>query len=175
MKNLFKLFLLLFSISSFAQNQMNVDEIKKSYIRPTLDGKQRLATNQKVIGFDSLSKSLINNSSYFNTAADARVVAGIIGKANLANPTFTGTVTFNGDVSIPSSNLNINGNIISYGDASFFGDFVIPQLKLSDLNTAPASSSSTGTKGEIRITADYVYICIATNSWRRIAVPTGTF
>ena len=68
MKNLFKLFLILFSITSFAQNQMNTLEIKSSYIRPSLDGKQRLATHPKVIGFDSLSKTLSNNFQNINVS-----------------------------------------------------------------------------------------------------------
>jgi hypothetical protein len=32
----------------------------------------------------------------------------------------------------------------------------------------PASSTATGTKGEVKYDASYVYICIATNSWIRI-------
>ena len=31
----------------------------------------------------------------------------------------------------------------------------------------PASSTATGTKGEVKYDASYVYICIATNSWIR--------
>ena len=33
----------------------------------------------------------------------------------------------------------------------------------------PASSTATGTKGEVKYDSSYVYICIATNSWIRIA------
>jgi hypothetical protein len=32
----------------------------------------------------------------------------------------------------------------------------------------PASSTATGTKGEVKYDSSYVYICIATNSWIRI-------
>jgi hypothetical protein len=32
----------------------------------------------------------------------------------------------------------------------------------------PASSTATGTKGEVKYDATYVYICIATNSWIRV-------
>jgi hypothetical protein len=32
----------------------------------------------------------------------------------------------------------------------------------------PASSTATGTKGEVKYDASYVYICVATNSWIRI-------
>lgn len=45
-----------------------------------------------------------------------------------------------------------------------------PQFKLTALNTAPASATATGTLGEIRITATYIYICTATNVWVRAAL-----
>lgn len=44
------------------------------------------------------------------------------------------------------------------------------QLKLAALNTAPASATATGTTGEIRIDANYIYICTATNTWKRTAL-----
>ena len=46
------------------------------------------------------------------------------------------------------------------------------QYKLSGLNTAPASATATGTLGEIRIDANYIYVCTATNTWKRTALST---
>jgi hypothetical protein len=46
------------------------------------------------------------------------------------------------------------------------------QYRLSALNTAPSSSSDVGTTGEIRVTATYIYICTATNTWVRTALST---
>ena len=43
---------------------------------------------------------------------------------------------------------------------------------LSALNVAPASSTATGTTGEVRIDANHIYICTATNSWKRTALTT---
>lgn len=40
-----------------------------------------------------------------------------------------------------------------------------PQFKVSALNTAPSSSTDTGTAGEVRVTSVGIFICIATNSW----------
>jgi hypothetical protein len=56
--------------------------------------------------------------------------------------------------------VQINGTVLS------------TQYKLSALNTAPATASSTGTLGEIRIDANYIYICTATNTWKRVAIAT---
>lgn len=52
------------------------------------------------------------------------------------------------------------------------GPLVSTQYKISSLNTAPATSSSTGTLGEIRITAGFIYVCSATNTWVRSALAT---
>jgi uncharacterized Zn ribbon protein len=36
----------------------------------------------------------------------------------------------------------------------------------------PASASATGTTGEIAWDADYIYVCTATNTWKRVAIAT---
>jgi hypothetical protein len=46
------------------------------------------------------------------------------------------------------------------------------QFAVSALNTAPSSATDTGTAGEIRVTATYIYICTATNTWVRTALAT---
>jgi len=56
--------------------------------------------------------------------------------------------------------LDVNGTVRS------------TQFYLSALNTAPATASSTGTLGEIRIDASYIYICTATNTWKRSQIAT---
>ena len=40
------------------------------------------------------------------------------------------------------------------------------------LNTAPASSTATGTTGEIRWVADAIYLCTGTDSWRKADLAT---
>lgn len=40
------------------------------------------------------------------------------------------------------------------------------------LGSAPSSSSDTGSAGDMRFDADYMYICTATNTWKRIALST---
>jgi len=37
---------------------------------------------------------------------------------------------------------------------------------------APASASASGTAGEIRYDSNYIYICTATNTWKRVAIST---
>ena len=70
----------------------------------------------------------------------------------------------NGDIGIgvaaPTAKLDVDGEI----NATSF--------KVTAMNTAPASASDTGTLGEIRIVADFIYVCIATNTWVRSALVT---
>jgi hypothetical protein len=46
-------------------------------------------------------------------------------------------------------------------------------INLSTSNT-PASATATGTTGDIRWDADYIYVCVATNTWKRSAISTWT-
>ena len=39
-------------------------------------------------------------------------------------------------------------------------------------SVAPATSTSAGTAGEIRYDANYIYICTATNTWKRVGIAT---
>lgn len=45
-------------------------------------------------------------------------------------------------------------------------------FKLSALNTAPSSSTDTGTAGDIRFTSGFIYLCVATNTWVKTALTT---
>ena len=47
------------------------------------------------------------------------------------------------------------------------GSVVSKDYKIKALNTAPNSATDTGILGEIRYTSDAVYVCIATNTWKK--------
>jgi len=47
----------------------------------------------------------------------------------------------------------------------FFGNVVLH-------SGAPATSSSTGVQGQVAYDSNYMYICVATNTWKRIAAST---
>lgn len=46
------------------------------------------------------------------------------------------------------------------------------QLLKTAFDTAPANATDTGTAGEVRITATYIYVCTAANTWVRAALAT---
>jgi hypothetical protein len=43
---------------------------------------------------------------------------------------------------------------------------------VSGMGTAPASATATGTTGDIVVTAGFIYVCTATNTWVRTALTT---
>ena len=49
---------------------------------------------------------------------------------------------------------------------------VNPPLSPALSSDAPATASSTGSTGDIRYDSGYVYICVATNTWKRAALAT---
>jgi hypothetical protein len=73
---------------------------------------------------------------------------------------------------------NANGNVeLYYNNAlkletTTTGTLTTGQMDIAALNTAPANAGDTGTLGEIRYTADYIYVCVATDTWKRTAIST---
>jgi len=46
------------------------------------------------------------------------------------------------------------------------------QMDLAALNTPVTNSDDNGTVGEIRFTSDYIYVCVADDTWKRAALST---
>jgi hypothetical protein len=44
------------------------------------------------------------------------------------------------------------------------------QIRLQ--GTAPATAGATGTAGDVRYNADYIYVCTSANTWKRVAIAT---
>lgn len=59
----------------------------------------------------------------------------------------------------------------SGGNATFYNLVTAPQLRVSTSNP-PASATATGTSGMIRWDANYIYVCTATDTWKRVAIAT---
>ena len=74
--------------------------------------------------------------------------------------------------------LNENSNVEAYYnnalklETTATGTKTTGQMDIAALNTAPANAADTGTLGEIRYTADYIYVCVATDTWKRSAIST---
>jgi hypothetical protein len=92
-----------------------------------------------------ITASLSGNASTATKLETARNIAGVA---------FDGTT----NISIPFANLS-----------SIPSAFTADRLANT---TPPASSTATGTAGEIRYDSNYIYICVATNTWKRVAIDT---
>jgi len=70
----------------------------------------------------------------------------------------------------PTEKLDVVGNIKATG--TILGS----NLKSDMINLAnsktPISSTSIGSKGDICWDSDYVYVCVAINTWKRTALTT---
>ena len=65
----------------------------------------------------------------------------------------------NDGLNVLSGDVDVNSGTLTLPDAD--------SLIFGALGTTPASSSETCTTGEFRIDANYIYVCTATNTWRR--------
>jgi hypothetical protein len=110
-------------------------------------------------------------------------VARLVGYQELATSTavaasFAIEVANSSAVLTQRLRISSAGNVIinNTGDAGFRldvnGTARATQYNVSALNTAPATATSTGTLGEIRVTAGFIYVCTATNTWVRTALTT---
>ena len=118
----------------------------------------------RIIGSGAIA-NVINNSVFLgaytrplNNSETNQIVIGyaVVGAGS-------NTVTL-GNASIVTTQLR--------GDVITNGTITGSQFKLSALNTAPANASATGVTGEIRYDANYMYVCVATNTWKRSAITT---
>jgi hypothetical protein len=57
---------------------------------------------------------------------------------------------------------NTQGNPIKLG-------LQATELSFAEVVAVPATATSTGTTGQIAIEAGFIYTCVATNSWERVA------
>jgi lysophospholipase L1-like esterase len=108
----------------------------------------------KVIADGSTANQTSNTSVYVGS----NVRAGANGAAN--------------EVVIGADAIGAGSNTVTLGNTSVTDTYLRGKLHLNALNTAPASASATGTLGEIRVTADALYVCIATDTWVKAALAT---
>jgi hypothetical protein len=88
-----------------------------------------------------------NNAGYFETTSDNLYISN----SDTSTPLIYGKFDSTGGST--TGRVKINGNL--------------------EINSkTPASASATGVVGEIAWDADYIYICTATNTWKRVGIAT---
>ena len=58
------------------------------------------------------------------------------------------------------------------GAVNVGGAVTIAGTVIHTLSATPASASAAGTVGTMSWDANYIYICTATNTWKRVAIAT---
>jgi hypothetical protein len=135
--------------------------------------------------FSKSTRHFDDVGAYFGDSADLQIYHD--GSNSYIQDTGTGNLFIDGanNVQIRSAtdsavmaSFSVGGPAYLYhGGSNKFnttatGTLTTGQMDIAALNTAPASASAAGTLGEIRYTADYIYVCTATNTWKRSALST---
>jgi len=90
----------------------------------------------------------------------------VVGKYNITGNTTPLFIIGNGT----SGNSRSDLALFNPSGVTFNTIIEANQLKISALNTPPASINDVGVLGEIRITASFIYVCVATNTWVRTSL-----
>ena len=67
----------------------------------------------------------------------------------------------------------VTSDIFVGGDIGAIGSLASSGLNLQP--STPASSTATGIAGDVKVDATYIYVCVGTNSWGRVAIDTTPF
>jgi hypothetical protein len=72
-----------------------------------------------------------------------------------------------------STDVLIGSRIDSVNDTQVTYNFTVSSIvgTIADV-TAPTSATSKGVTGQIATDANYIYVCTATNTWKRAAIAT---
>jgi hypothetical protein len=136
------------------------------------------------IGANSPATGAFTSLSTTGTAAiaTADINAGEIDGTNIgANTPATGAfTTLNATGTATLATVDINAGAIDGTNigASTPGTGVFSALTTSgdsvtiQTTQTPASASATGTTGEIAWDSNYLYVCVASNTWKRVAIDT---
>ena len=120
----------------------------------------------------------LQNTLLFSSAGQQKLafVANGSGSGGVAQDMYFSTLgtnsTYQMQIKGSTGNVQIGTNTDAGYKLDVNGTARANQFQLSALNTAPATSTSTGTTGEIRIVNGFIYVCVATNTWQRATLST---
>jgi len=77
-----------------------------------------------------------------------------------------------GEIGIAGANYGSDGQVLTSGGSGAAVAWEDAALSTTADSSAPASAGATGTAGTIAYDADYIYLCIATDTWKRTSIST---
>lgn len=119
----------------------------------------------------TLGNILINETTNALTSTKTITGPNLVATLN----TTTGNLTVNDNAGV-SGNLSVSQNINTSGDVDILGDGIIEGEFTANGNIivsnvyVPSANTSPGTQGQITWDNTYVYICVATNTWKRASL-----
>lgn len=115
------------------------------------------------IGLNTTAQVIFQNAGNPTSRVQMKMFSSGVENVRL-DPLSNGLNFFSGYVVVGATSTG--GDTVNRLQVS--GSVIASQYRLSALSTnPPATVSSPGTLGEIRIDANYIYICVGTNSWKR--------
>jgi hypothetical protein len=100
-----------------------------------------------------------NNTTLYLRPQGATVSAG---QAVLET---SGNLTLNGDLGFNAANTYDVGSTTNRARSVYVRDLIVT-------TRTPSSASDAGTTGMIGWDSSYIYVCTATNTWKRVAIST---
>lgn len=61
---------------------------------------------------------------------------------------------------------------VNSGTAGTFKDLIVRNFRMSAPTSVPATAGATGAEGDIAWDSTHIYVCVATNTWKRVAIAT---
>ena len=101
----------------------------------------------------------INLGTGNNTAGTKTINIGTNGSGSSTTVINMGTQGNVNTITIGSSSSSVSNTTLN-------GTIIMPRT------ATPASATATGTTGTIVWDADYIYVCTATNQWKRVLIST---
>ena len=137
-------------------------------------GSAQSSTNSSTLIFAHNSSSSANISLLSNVYGTTGIYLGDTADRDVGSILYShyyNHITFTVNAS-ERVRLNASGNMgIGTTAPTEKLDINSDKIRLRTSNT-PSSASSTGAKGEICYDANYIYVCTATNTWKRVALST---
>ena len=93
------------------------------------------------------------------------------GLLELTGPTATATIR-NSHWRMPVTGAPNTGYILAKSSGSINLEWIQANTYNSNISGVPGTATSAGSAGSIRFDANYIYVCYATDSWRRVALAT---
>ena len=115
----------------------------------------------------SVTSSVVSQSITPNGSANAFVLT--------SSTTTSGViVSLNGVIQSPTTAYSVSGNVITFTETPLTTDIIdvrfISTGQVFGLNfggNVPTTSTSTGAKGQVAYDSNFIYICVAQNTWIR--------